>query len=87
MVRAAFRAAEDTETLIKAQVSKAWLATRAIKEIVETDRTTKLLSPRGSIVSANGSLKRTDHPKTNKVLVRSPMHRRSPAVFGCLPSW
>jgi hypothetical protein len=35
--------------------SKAWLTARAAKVIARSRRTTRLLSPRGSSVSANGS--------------------------------
>ena len=61
--------------------------TRGTQAIAKNRRTTRLLSPRGSSVSANGSQRRTDHPKTTPVLVRTPMLRRSHAVSGFRPNW
>src|SRR5215475_11617872 len=52
--------------------------------IATNRRTTRLLSPRGSSISAHGSRKRTGHPKTAPVLVRPPILPRSLAVAGVL---
>ena len=78
MVRAAFRAAEHAKPEIHAR-SKAWLTNRAAKVNAKNRRTTRLLSPRGSSVSANGS-QQANRPSENG---SGPRHDRR--CFGVRP--
>ena len=70
------------------RVSKAWPTTHAKKVLANDSRLTRLRSPRGLSVSANGSAASmlTVLPKVTRVNVRPPIRRRSPAVFGSRPS-
>ena len=88
MVRAALGRRNGRDLPERSRVSKAWPTTRAKRVIANNRRPTRLRSPRGSSVSANGSATSipTVPPKVARVNVRPPIRRRSPAVFGCRPS-
>jgi hypothetical protein len=70
------------------RVSKAWPTTHAKKVLANDPPLTRLRSPRGLSVSANGSAASmlTVLPKLARVNVPPPIRQRSPAVFGSRPS-
>lgn len=88
MVRAALGGGTVVILPEPSRVSKAWPTTHAKKVLANNSRLTRLRSPRGLSVSANGSAASmlTVLPKVARVNVRPPIRRRSPAVFGSRPS-
>src|SRR5262245_62756695 len=88
MVRAALGGGTIVILPEPSRVSKAWPTTHAKKVLANDYRLTRLRSPRGLSVSANGSAASmlTVLPKVTRVNVRPPIRRRSPAVFGSRPS-
>src|SRR5215475_9863682 len=88
MVRAALGGGTTVILPEPSRVSKAWPTTHAKKVLANDSRLTRLRSPRGLSVSANGSAASmlTVHPKVARINVRPPIRQRSPAVFGSRPS-